>query len=270
MPSCDNCVCLSEINDFQTPEEYYEFVKQLQELKSFPQTYEDKTGIYIVRKIKTGKRKMKMGLGFLKEQNNFNISCYKINAQNDLERATLGNSRYNFLQNEICIMGEVTLLRDFFPVPDGQGINAFWITVFPLQLELARKILKKPEWIPVTTYKGGLSTNVRATTSNPNDTNVQIDIVDVEGKGKGSGFGLTTRVEPKIREAIPVKQEGSTFSLQIPKNVFSEIDVTGLEINAYNCFQVQMVGNQRNVWPVSNVGRKLTFDLNMYILCGEV
>lgn len=267
MSNCESCVCLSEINDFQNPEEYYEFVKQLQDLKTFPQTYEDRTGIYIVRKLKNGKRKMKLGLGILKEQNNFNISCYKVNAKNNLERAVEGEKRYNFLDHEISIMGLVTLMREFFVTPVSQGVNAFWITVFPLQLDIARKILRRPDWIPTTLYKGGTVTNVTTTTDN---TNVQIDIVDITGKGKGSGFGLTKRLETIVNEAVPVKQEGSSFTLQVPKNVFSKAEVTPLEINDYKCFQVQMIGNQRNVWPISNSGKKLLFDFDMYIVCDEV
>lgn len=270
MSGCENCICLSEINDFQSPEEYYEFVKQLQELKAFPQTYEDKTGIYIVLKLKGGKRKMKLGLGILKEQNNLNISCYKINLANKLERAVKGDARYNFLDHEIAIMGIVTLMREFFATPASQGVNAFWITVFPLQLDIARRILRRPTWVPATAYKGGIVTNVATTTLDPNNINVQIDVADVTGQGNGSGFGLTKLLETKVTKAVPVKQEGSTYSLQIPQKSFVKLEVTPLKMNDYNCFQVQMVGSQRNVWPISNYGKKLLFDFDMYILCDEV
>jgi len=46
--------CLGNIKELQNPNEYYEFVKQLQGLTSFPKTSEDPSGIYIVRKISTG------------------------------------------------------------------------------------------------------------------------------------------------------------------------------------------------------------------------
>jgi hypothetical protein len=269
MSNC-NCVCLSEINDLQNPEEYYEFVKQLQNFNSFPETYEDRTGIYIVLKIKAGKRKMKLGLGILKEQNNYNISCYKVNLQDNLERAVEGDRRFNFLDHEIAIMGLVTLMREFFVTPESQGVNAFWITVFPLQLDIARKILNRPDWIPVTLYKGGILPRVVTTNNDVTSMNVKINIDETFGQGNGSGFGLTKRLETKIIEAIPVKKEGSNFSLQVPQKRYTKFEVTPLNINDYNCFQVQMIGNQRNVWPISNLGKKLLFDFDMYIICDEV
>lgn len=265
-------VCLNKIKELQTADEYYEFVKQLQVLTTFPKTIEDKSGIYIVRKISTGCRKMKLGLGILKEQNNYNIACRKLDNNNNLIRATSpdGNSFYNFLDHEISIMGVITLMREFFSSPSAQGVNAFWITVFPMQLNIARKILRKPTWIPSVFYRGGESGVVTTSSFNPSNANVNIDLSKVEGQGVGSGFGLTTVLSFSENAAVPVTQNGSSFSLQIPQNTFIDQKITPIPIGSYQAFQVAMIGNQRNVWPLTNGNGRTVFDLDMPVLTGEV
>lgn len=263
--------CLYKIKELQTADEYYEFVRNLQSLKSFPKTLEDKSGIYIVRKISTGCRKMKLGLGILKEQNNFNISCWSINENNKFIRSrTPEGETINFLDHEISIMGIVTLMREFFTSVGAQGVNAFWITVFPMQIDLARKILNKPDWVPSVFYRGGNTGIISTSSFNPSDANVNIDIARVDGVGNGSGFGVTKNISFTRNAAVPVKQQDITFSLQIPQNTFNDRKITPLPLNSYYVFQVQMIGNQRNIWPLTNSNGKTVFDLDLPVLTGEV
>ena len=149
-------ICLKKISEIKTPNEYFEFVKQLQNLTRFPKTKEDKTGIYIVRKISTGIRKMKLGQAWIKEQEN--LALYKITPTNTIVRALEGNNRYVALDDESVICGIVCLLSDLDVSIKTQDLNIFYLTVFPIQIEISRKILNNPLWVPYVKFNSASPT----------------------------------------------------------------------------------------------------------------
>jgi hypothetical protein len=182
------------------------------------------------------------------------------------------------LDREMCICGDITVMREFFSTPQSQGLNAFWITVFPLQLSVARAILKDQEWNPVVHYKGSIIGKCVVnplSESNPQSANIEINKNYVRMNenntetGVGSGFGITKRnvVNSKTYNAVPVVADLSGInSLQKPVINFTEVDIDSVPIGTYMVFQVQMIGNDRNIWVIcqNNEGElKLDNDLNI-------
>ena len=276
-----------EIKHLQNADEYYEFVKGLQQLTEFPKKFEqafsvdsafwisDNTGVYIVNTIESNNevRKLKLGIAILKEPDNYNLSCFKFDDTNKIIRATDSNgNRYNMLDHEMCICGDITLMREFFLTPQSQGVNAFWITAFPIQLDIARLILKDPTWSPVVFYNGGVAGRCVVNPLDkvtPENSNVDIQISyirmneDNTEKGIGSGFGITKKnlVTSKSYDAVPVVTADSSAvnKLQKPRINYSEM-----------VFQLTMIQNDRNIWVISNNDKgDLALDNSMKILFDE-
>jgi len=255
--------CLKKILEIQNSNEYYEFVKQLQTLSAFPTTRENEEGIFIVRKISTGCRKMKLGLAYNKEQNGGNLACYTIDNTNNLVRAvTPDGSRYNVLDHEGVTVGFVSLLKANI------GIHTFYLTVFPIQVDITRKILKNPTWVPEITYTGKTVTSLTSSSTNPDNANVNINIVTTVGNGIGSGIGLTKLISQSSNSAKPVTYDPiiKQYSLQIPQNASATINITPIPLNSYYVFQSIMIGNQRNLWPLTLTGNKTLMDLDLPIV----
>ena len=187
------------------------------------------------------------------------------------------------LDHEMCICGDITLMREFFLTPQSQGLNAFWITAFPIQLDIARLILKDPNWNPVVVYNGGVTGRCVVTPLDkvtPENSNVGIRISyirmneDNTEKGVGSGFGITKQnlVTSKSYDAVPVVTADSSAvnKLQKPHINYSEIDIDLVPIGAYMVFQVAMIANDRNIWVISNNDNgDLTLDNSMKVLFDE-
>jgi hypothetical protein len=238
--------------------------------------------VYIVDTIQSNNqlRKLKLGVAVLKESDNYNLSCWKLDDANNLVKAvdSEGN-RYNMLDHEMCICGDTTLMREFFSTPQSQGLNGFWITVFPLQVNIARIILNDPDWNPVVLYRGGILGSCVVTPlseSSPESANIQLRInytrmnEDNTETGVGSGFGITKKnlITSTTFDAVPVVTSDSTSvnKLQVPPIVYNENDIDSIPIGTYLVFQVLMIGNDRNIWVVTNNKSgelKLDFDLKV-------
>jgi hypothetical protein len=289
---------IDEIKHLQNADEYYEFVKGLQQLTEFPKKFEqafgvdsafwisDNTGVYIVNTLVSNNevRKLKLGIAVLKEPDNYNLSCWKLDDTNKIIRATDSNGhRYNMLDHEMCICGDITLMREFFLTPQSQGLNAFWITAFPIQLDIARLILKDPNWSPVVVYKGGVFGRCVVNPLNkltPENSNVGINIsynrMNEENteSGVGSGFGITKNKPEtsKSYDAVPVVTADSSAvnKLQKPHINYTEIDLDSVPIGTYMVFQVQMIANDRNIWVISNNDSgDLALDNSMKVIFDE-
>ena len=240
--------------------------------------------MYIVDTVKSidQLRKLKLGIAVLKEPDNLNLSCWYFDDDNILKRAVDSNdNRYNMLDHELCICGDITLMRESFRPPEGsQGLNAFWITVFPIHLEVARAILKEPNWSPVVHYRGGVFGRCIANPLSPENANLEIHInynrlndSNTE-TGVGSGFGITKKntITSEIYDAVPVITADSTSvdKLQKPLINYIETDIDSVPIETYMVFQVAMIANDRNIWVISNNNNgDLTLDNNMTIIFDE-
>jgi len=256
--------CLKKIYELQTANEYFEFVKKLQRFTSFPQTYMDNSGIYIVLKLSNNiKRKMKLGITYIKEQNGFNLSCYKVDPTNKIILAnTTSGGNYVALDHESVISGMVTLLDSYFSTPSAQGLH-----IFPLQLDIARAILKNPNYNPDVLYKGQNTATVKSTSLNPTKANITININTSTSIGVGSGLGeLYYTIENNPTPAIPVTDTDNIFTLQSPQNTFSSFNVNPLPLNSYNVFQIAFVGDQRNSWNITLQNNKTVMDFPFLVL----
>lgn len=251
---------LACIKELQNVEEYYDFVQQLQALSAFPPTEQDKDGLFIVLKLKsTGKlRKMRLGIAYAKEQQGQNLTCFTLDANNNLQRATVNgdpNKRYNFLDRESMVVGCVYLLTT------RTNTKAFFLTAFPLQLDIARTILRSPGYLP-TFFLGPLTPNTVSTTGQSTEPNVVIRIQKnkiVGGRGLGSGVAVTSTVSTTVNNAVPV-DPSVPGSLQIPANVTSEILYDPVPLNTYLALQISAVGNQNNIVTVSLVDGQTIFN----------
>jgi len=212
---------------------------------------------------------MKLSQGFIKEQNNYNLALSKIDENNNIVRAIdpVTGGRFNALDRESVIMGTVSLLREVQVTPTTSGVHIFFVTCFPIQLDIARKIQKNPAWVPIVVFKPKTVTNVSATSSNPQSANTQVHIVNLTGQGVGSGDGVVTNQPPTINPAVPVKQQpDQSFSLQIPQNNVTNFQVNALPLNSYGVFQVALIGNQRNIYPITLTGNRTIMDFDIPVL----
>lgn len=297
-----------KIKTLQNVSEYYDFIKSLQTLTSFPGKYNykkhtwmpywkaDKTGVYIINKLSSsGKvRKFKLAIALLKEEANLNLACYKIDNDNNIMRARdVDGNFYVVLDHEMCICGDIGLFREFFKTPTVQGLNAVFLTVFPMQISIARLILKDNKWSPNVRYRGGilyanvgvdgdmfssdinsidvknfddsklgLSMNIEYNRMNDNNTQV----------GTGSGIGIVK--DKFVKEIVkdPPQNvsilEEELYSLR-PTVVFTENDIDPLPVGAYDVFQVAFLGNDKNMRIISNSEKdngKLIFDNGLHVL----
>ena len=269
-------ICLKKISEIKTPNEYFEFVKQLQNLTRFPKTKEDNTGIYIVRKISTGIRKMKLGQAWIKEQEN--LALYKITPTNTIVRALEGNNRYVALDDESVICGIVCLLSDLDVSIKTQDLNIFYLTVFPIQIEISRKILNNPLWVPYVKFNSASPTIrnnfivVPSSISNYNTFNVSN--VTFIGSLNGSGIATTQLISSETLPAIPVTKlkidDEITYMLQIPENNNASFTFNPVRLNSYNVFQVTFIVNQRNLSITTLTNRQTVLDLFIPIITKKV
>ena len=247
---------LSCIPDLQNVEEYYDFVQQLQTFTSYPPIEENKDGVFIVQKLTTtGKlRKMRLGLAYTKEMNASNLSCYTFDSKNQLRRATTSDGRYNFLHNECIIVGCVYFLTSF-----SLG-KKFFLTGFPLQLEIARKIVQNPSYLP-TFYYGLLNTynNTVRTDGKTVEPNILVTIRNEKIVGSlnvGSGVGVSVLESSVVNAAVPV-DTSQPGSLQIPANLTLDYTITPVQIGTYLVFQIPVIGDQNNITVVKVGGQTL-------------
>ena len=294
--SNDTPILLDEISDLKTAEEYYDFVKSLQLLTTFPPEYinefssempyykHDASGVYIINKLSSSSspsneiqiRKMKLALALLKEEDNLNLSCWKFDQDNKFFRAVDNNTdknRYNMLDREMCISSDVTLLREFMNT--SQGNQSFWITVFPLHVKIAQLILKNDTWNPVIKYNGSVRGVTSVTGLNSSDkgenANLMLNVTyarlnpDNTQTGASSGIGLTKAalIVDKTYEAKP----GCCCKLQTPLINYKEIDVDPVPLDTFMVFQVQYIASDQNIVLLTNNKHgELIVDSNVPVL----
>jgi len=250
---------LSCILDLQNVEEYYDFVQQLQAFTSYPPIEENKDGVFIVLKLTTTRklRKMRLGLAYTKEVNASNLSCYTFDSKNQLTRATTSNGRYNFLNNECIIVGCVYFLTSF------SQNKKFFLTGFPLQLEITRKIVQNPSYLP-TFYYGLLNTynNTVRTDGKRVEPNILVTIRNetIAGTlGVGSGVGISVLDSSVVNDAVPV-DTSQPGSLQIPANLTLYYTIIPVPLGTYLVFQIPVIGDQNNIVTVVKVGGQTLFN----------
>ena len=251
---------LACIKELENVEEYYDFVQQLQSFTSFPSTQKDKDGIFIVLRLTTtGKwRKMRLGIAYSKEQSGNNLTCFFLDADQRLVRATVDgdpNQRYNFLDRESMIVGCVYLLTTRLQT------KRFFLTAFPFHLQLAREILQQPAYLP-SFFLGILTPNNVLTNGLAVEPNIVISVEKDEiigRRGLGSGVGIFSTVDTVFHPAVPVDTavEGS---LQIPANITTQFSIQPVPLDTYLVFQITAVGNQNNIVTVSQVNGRVVYN----------
>jgi len=267
--------------------EYYDFVKSMQNLTSFPLKFStthmqmpfwrnEKTGAYIYIKLSTGQiRKVKLAIALCKEKSNFNLALYKVDDTNKIVRAKDSNgSFYVVLDREMVICAEVGLFREFNRTadPNGQGVNAIFLSVFPLNIEIARAILKSKGWKgPAVKFRGGFmdqSVGVDGDTMEPDinpvdplnydasklNSSIVLSYVrmnaDNTEKGTGSGIGVVKA--DLVREIVTDPKGASSDFASKPTTVFLETDIDNVSPTFYSIFQVSYLGNDQNMQIIKN------------------
>jgi hypothetical protein len=293
----------ANILSLQSATEYYEFMKGLQKLTSFPQFidinsdsvssqedfitpgwFRDDTGVYLADRIQIGVRKLKLGIAMVKEPDNLNISCFKFDDNNLFVRATDSEGhRFNMLDREVSICGDVVLYREYFSSKTSQGLNSIWLPVFPFQPEVAKKIVNNENWKPSVFYRGSVSGRagvVSSSLSSSSPENAKLEIVvgytriDETNKetGTGSGFGITKKDPVKTQiyeEQQSVTIDGVTSEYR-PRVRYVENDIDSIPIGYYDVFQVQKIANDRNIIVLTNNNNgELTLDNNLRVLFDE-
>ena len=285
---------IEKISNLKNANEYYDFVKSLQGLTTFPPEYmsessvmpyykHDKSGVYIINKLSSSSpsneiqiRKMKLALALLKEEDNLNLSCWRFNQDNNFIRAVDNNTdknRYNMLDREMCISSDVTLLREFMNT--SQGNQSFWITVFPLHVKIAQLIFKNDTWNPIIKYNGSVRGVTSVTGLTPSDKGENANLIlnvtyarlnpDNTQTGASSGIGLTKAalIVDKTYEAKP----GCCCKLQTPLINYKEYDVDPVPLDTFMVFQVQYIASDQNiVLLTNNKDGELIVDSNVPVL----
>jgi hypothetical protein len=251
----------------------------INESSEMPYYKHDASGVYIINKLSSSSsqiRKMKLALALLKEEDNLNLSCWRFNQNNQFIRAVdndVDKNRYNMLDREMCISGEITLLREFMNT--SQGNQSFWITVFPLHVDIARLILKNNTWDPIIKYNGSVRGVTSVTGLNSSDKGENANLIlnvtyarlnpDNTQTGSSSGIGLTKAalIVDKTYEAKP----GCCCKLQTPLINYREIDVDPVPLDTFMVFQVQYIASDQNIVLLTNNKKgELIVDSNIPVL----
>jgi hypothetical protein len=231
----------------------------------------DTSGVYIINKLSFSSneiqiRKVKLTLAILKEEDNFNLSCWRFDENNNFIRAVdENNDNYNILDREMCLSFDVSLLRE--QMNTSQGNQSFWITVFPLHLNIARYILNDEKWIPLVKNNGWVRGEPSITDFNPNDpgnTKLMLNLSYIRlneentQTGYGSGIGITkiNAINEKVYEAKPPVFNTDGNSLTIKSQTieinYVELDIDPVPLETYMVFQARMIGNDPNIVVVTN------------------
>ena len=228
----------------------------------------DTSGVYIINKLSFSSneiqiRKVKLTLAILKEEDNFNLSCWRFDENNNFIRAVdENNDNYNMLDHEICLSFDISLLRN--QMNTSQGNKSFWITVFPLHLKIARHILNDEKWIPLVKYNGWMRGGPSITNFNrddPGNTKLMLNLSFVRlneentQTGYGSGIGITKidAINEKVFEAKPptINTDGTANSQTLEIN-YVELDIDPVPLDTFMVFQARMIGNDPNIVVVTN------------------
>jgi len=294
-----------KIKSIQNVSEYYDCIKSLQKLTHFPPKYcckicthmpywkVEKNGVYIYNKLYSGEvRKLKLAIAFLKEESNFNLACYTINDNNNIIRARDADDNYYVaLDHEMSICVDVGLFREFFKTDStSQGLNAVFLSVFPLQLDVVRAILKDNNWSPSVKYKGSILhvdvgvdgnnsvpdiNSIDAINFDPSKLGLSMYISYVRTNsdntqlGYGSGIGVVKKelIQEVVKNSPPSTDPLSIYALS-PTIVFTETDIDPIPVGTYGVFQVTFLGNDKNMRIISTSEKngELVFDGQLHVL----
>lgn len=181
---------LSHIKELQTSEEYIEFSLWLQGLTSFPSVRRDNDGYFIVHKVGKHQRKLRLGVFFPKEKDDLNLAVFQFQSSDGtLVRPNPPDPRYVVVDNECCLIGVLSFMSSQAVL--GYSLYRFYANVFTLDVAIAKKILKDPNFVANVIY-----TAISPTT------------------GSGSGLGLAVVTGPSV--GANVAGLTSYFNGQVP------------------------------------------------------
>jgi len=254
------------IPDIKNTDEYHEFVQILQKRTSYPPIRKTKYGVFIVLELSNGQeRKMRLGIGYNKENDNSNLSCWRFDEKDNLERATLGDERYNVLNREAVIVGCVYYHRN------QNNSRNFFLTAFPFDLEIAREILQYENVLPALYVPLSVNT-VKADNNDPPNTYLNHYTVTETTNNInefGSGVGLTKTISSETRPAIPVDTSTNPGSLQYPEYRNTKLQIRPVPVDEYQVFQIKAVGNQNNILVVTKINEETLFNPPIPVVTGE-
>ena len=210
-------------------------------------------------------RKMRLGIGYNKENDNFNIACYRLDEKNNLQVATLGDERYNVLNREAVIVGCVYYHRN------RNNSRYFLLTAFPFDLEIAREILQYENPLPALYVPSNLNI-VRSDNNDPPNIYIRRDTITETTNNInefGSGVGLTKTISSETRPAIPVDTSTNPGSLQYPEYRNRNLQIRPVPVDEYQVFQILAVGNQNNILVVTKINEETLFNPPIPVVTGE-
>jgi hypothetical protein len=218
--------------------------------------------VYLVCKIRNEFRKAELGVFYIKEQERNNLAITIFNDNNKMVRKVdnATNGRYVAVDAESCLCVLTGIMIQYFSSSLSQGVNALYLPIMSMKVDIARHILNDTKWTPLVKHIA-TDTVTLGTVSKDPDTGNRVALKFNKGKSKsgnkgvGSGIGVVTSFPLDVREGKAVKinpnvidEQGiATGSFETPPvTAINNFEIEFIQLGDYQCGMIPMVGNQMN------------------------